>query len=250
MTNTTLKLTAISLLAFALIGCGGDSGSSTAFKNNTPPINKEKDVDLRSFKINYKNRNDIKITWDKVKNVASYEVKIDEDMLKLGLLPQYTLNPQLNWVDVSQLPNGKWWISVRAQGSDKRATTVFTITENSAFIGTQKDSDKGMASSFTNSMISGTTWDVNGTVNTTSHKSFTVTFNQNGSINNSYDGTGMGKTYKWSIKGGKLYTTYSLYGTTLDQVVFTITGEESGCYRVVGDDLNSEWSANYLMCRQ
>jgi hypothetical protein len=250
MKNNILKLTATAFLALALIGCGGENGSPTTSKKNIPSTNKEKNVDSRSFKINFEDRNDIKLTWDKIENSDYYKVKIDKDFDKLVMLPQYTLKPQLNWVDVSQLSNGTWWISVKAENGVMKPITTFTITDNNAFIGSQKDSDKSTADSFTESMLSSSTWEVNGTVNSSFNKDFTVTFNPDHTITNSSGSTGINSSDKWSSKGGKLYSTYSLYGTTISYQTFTITGDVDGCLKVTGRQSNSSWSADYIMCRK
>ncbi len=130
LTNTLLALSAAAIL---MTGCGGSTGyyhKSTDENSNHTSV---QNVDLRTFKIDYKDADHIIFSWDPVEGADGYAVQLGRDMLSVGYTFPYDVSePKFNVGD--KVGEGNWWIKVKANGSSQSALAEFTITADSAWI--------------------------------------------------------------------------------------------------------------------
>ena len=128
-------LTALSTTAILMTGCGGVSGTTNNYSKNTngSSYTSGKNVDLRTFKIDYQDADHIIFSWDPVEGADGYEVQLGRDMFTVGYTFPYDVGePRINVGN--KVGEGTWWIKVRANGSKVGAVAEFTITADSAYI--------------------------------------------------------------------------------------------------------------------
>ena len=133
LTNILLTFSAVSML---LVGCGEESSKTSGSYKSKNHGDPEKNVNLRTFDIEYKDENNIIFSWEPVKNVDSYEVKIAKDFMSVNYtIPLHTNKAEIN---VAGLTKRTWWIKVKAKGSEADAVGKFTIIDYDAYIDAKK----------------------------------------------------------------------------------------------------------------
>jgi len=103
-------------------------------------------------------------------------------------------------------------------------------------------------SDFSNSLVAGQ-WKI---YNNENSSEATITFNSDSTIDeNSGAITGFSDNDTWSVSNGNLITNYTFYGSTISEITYTIISvENDNCYNINGTQFNSDWTANYKMCKE
>lgn len=127
--------TGLTATVLFLSGCGGTTSSTKHFSNTSGGSGNvsDKGVDVRSFKIKYKDADHIYLTWDPVEGADGYSVNLARDMMTVNFTFPYDVEkPIFNVGD--KVGEGTWWIKVKANGTRIGAVTSFTITSDGAYI--------------------------------------------------------------------------------------------------------------------
>ena len=117
-----------------LNGCG-DSEDTKEGKKNTPSSSSNssstsKGVNLKTFKTEIINGNEVKLSWDAVDGASSYRVKYAQNFLTLTFQPLFFTVAETS-INLGSFASGEWFYSVKAEGTNIEAISSFTLKNGS-----------------------------------------------------------------------------------------------------------------------
>ena len=243
MLKNIIKLILGIILIFGFIACGGGNDKKHIYK----------DVNMKSFKVEFLEYGKVKVTWDAVEGANSYQVRHYRPSLFLqaSSLPFTLVN--VPSIILDDLNEGKWFISVLSSNGQTWISPTIELTSNSVKINIGKITDSSEElNKITKKSISGKNFEITNIKYDT--EPFVVTFNQDKTITNVLGFTEhpFSRQLNWEVSTtGELKTILKTYSgdEVLERFIHKQIGYENGCYLINTKQIDSSsWKNKYKLC--